>query len=341
MGVRHIEFSLFQFDIIIQSGKEAAAVIAILDTSALLSSAMLTRLLYSDDSIRNDENTRLGIKQVLQNQTDHQSRNADLLAHHTSALTLVQKGIESVKDVQVTHASEHQVASEQITQKLTSIRSRVDKLPDISSQQSQAMQEMQEMLGMLAEILHRLPSKEREPLAAAPDLQDGSSSARYSSKADSHSRGMHVGEKSECPDGLDREDSDLFQCVSRLSRLARTESKRMVSDEAQSIIDDLERLLQIVSNQLMSSGTGGVREEKRRHRETCNTHGSSSSDILQQQLDLKKLRGLLISSGEVMVNQRGEFFSISEVIATKRSSSAPRNASLSTPGPRPIFNKRL
>lgn len=103
--------------------------------------------------------------------------------------------------------------------------------------------------------------------------------------------------------------NELLESIDRLCGLAIKPRTTLYSDEAQQIIAGLEKILCLVSTEAKSPETRETR--KRKQDQLADLESAEVSRYSKQNLDLKKLQGLLISSPCISVNEQGR--SVTEV----------------------------
>lgn len=96
----------------------------------------------------------------------------------------------------------------------------------------------------------------------------------------------------------------LSESIDRLCSLATKPRTTVYSDQAQQIIADLEKILCLVSMEAKSPEPLGAR--KRKQDQQAGLEFAEVSRYPKQNLDLKKLQGLLISSPCISVNEQGQ-----------------------------------
>jgi hypothetical protein len=96
--------------------------------------------------------------------------------------------------------------------------------------------------------------------------------------------------------------TELSESITRLSSLATTPRKTLFSEEAQSIISDLEKTLILVSKEAKPCETKETRKRKSEQESDLEVEASPE---YQTELDLRRMHGLLISSQLITVNQVG------------------------------------
>lgn len=94
---------------------------------------------------------------------------------------------------------------------------------------------------------------------------------------------------------------ELSECVNRLCSLATKPKRTVFSYEAQCIISDIEKILIMVSKRSKFA----EKNEKRKVDQRTELEYSKASKGSQQELDLKRMQGLLTSSQLISVNQQG------------------------------------
>jgi len=100
-------------------------------------------------------------------------------------------------------------------------------------------------------------------------------------------------------DTSDSENTEVSESINRLYRLAKNKGATIHSMEAQTIIGDLEKVLEIASRDIDLRIQSGHGKRKREH-----AGFDSEWDVHH----LKRTRGLLVSASAISVNQNGELF---------------------------------
>ena len=103
----------------------------------------------------------------------------------------------------------------------------------------------------------------------------------------------------ELAETLDEDDTDIQECLDRLCRLAEKTATTIYSEDAETIVDDLQNVLD-----LMMTGKKCVKDGKgKRRRES---HESTTDDkTLQNQREVKRMKGILSASQYISLNGRG------------------------------------
>lgn len=100
----------------------------------------------------------------------------------------------------------------------------------------------------------------------------------------------------------DHAGNELSESIDKLCGLATKPRTTVYSDEAQQIIADLEKILCLGSTEAKSPETRETR--KRKQDQLADLESAEISRYSKQNLDLKKLQGLLISSPCISVNEQ-------------------------------------
>lgn len=98
----------------------------------------------------------------------------------------------------------------------------------------------------------------------------------------------------------DHAGNELSESIDRLCGLATKPKTTAFSDEAQQIIAELEKILSLISREAKPPETRETRKRKQDHLKSAEVSRNS-----KQNLDLKRLQGLLISSQCISVNEQG------------------------------------
>ena len=111
-------------------------------------------------------------------------------------------------------------------------------------------------------------------------------------------------------------DIEVMQSISRLCRLAQCNATTLHDDEAHRVIDDIENMIESMSKHLTHRCSAPVSSVKR--------HFSDVESSAIDHRDLKKVKGLLVSSSSIEINQRSKFLapSISSSINANQSRGA-------------------
>ena len=101
----------------------------------------------------------------------------------------------------------------------------------------------------------------------------------------------------------DHADNELSESIDRLCGLATKPRTTAFSDEAQQIIADLEKILNLISGQAKSPET--YETKKRKQDQLADPEPAETSSYLKRDPNLKKIQGLLMSSPCISVNEKG------------------------------------
>ena len=204
------------------------------------------------------------------------------IASHASDSSILGATNENVKSleamVEASNSSTRQV-----------LEQRGDKVQDLSGLSSEQSETLNSTCNA---ILHLL----KQHVSDKPYLSVENDSRKASTM--SHHDKDILGET--C-DPLDKDEGRMQECLDRLCQLAEETEKSMYSEDAETIIDDLQALLDTLSKAEEQSAKD--RNGKRRRKSYEDDNGD---EILRHQREFKRMRSLLTSSQCIALNGKGD-----------------------------------
>lgn len=171
---------------------------------------------------------------------------------------------------------------------LNNIREKVDQLPGMSAEQFTVLKDM------LRENGAKIAALQRERVRSVEtDVHDFHEKISEDNIIEHHDSNHG-----------DETDPMLFESVGRLCSLASQTERMVYSDEAQSLIDDLQHLLGAALKQASKPSIKGEFLKRKQVLADTTCSGTAASDI-EYERDLKRIKGLLTASSDVAVNQAG------------------------------------
>ena len=101
---------------------------------------------------------------------------------------------------------------------------------------------------------------------------------------------------------LDEDEDDIRECLDRLCQLAKETEKTVVSEDAETIINDLQRLFDLLSMAEMQSAKDSKGKRRRESFES-----KTDDEVLQQRRGVKRMKSLLTSSQCIALNGKGTY----------------------------------
>lgn len=215
-------------------------------------------------------------------------QNNEMLKQLDNSLSGLQSGLtgrEAQRKLDIHHMKAGQQAAE-------SLEERLNDLAGMSTRQHETIMEKLARIQNQVEERNASTIPTHEMLTSKVPFSDNS----REEKAENYTDDNHAG-------------NELSESIDRLCDLATKPRTTAYSNEAQQIIADLEKILCLVSTEPKSPDTRETR--KRKQGQVDDLESTKLSRISKQNLDLKKLQGILISSPCVSVNEQG--WSITEV----------------------------
>jgi hypothetical protein len=158
-----------------------------------------------------------------------------------------------------------------------------DKVQDLSGWSTEQSETSNAMLVLLKQLV----SGKSQLLDAA----SGTASASNNRNA------RNVEESTETSD----EDEDgIRECLDRLCRLAEETDRTVYSEDAETIVDDLQSLLDLLSKAGKHS-----RKDKKGKRRRESHDGATNDEALKNQREVKRMKGILSASQCISLNGRG------------------------------------
>ena len=215
---------------------------------------------------------------------DYESRLATVRSE--AFLTEVRKGFSNTTAALSAQYKEDTRMSAEVTQELHSISQRLEALPSVGSEQ---LSSMQSLVQSIAEMLGDMQLETRTRRQTSPT---------------SMTMEACLTENDRCIDLQMGPDSEINRIMARVCHFAGKISVCRYSKDAQSVIEDLGRLLGLVMQQI--NATSPRRDELPRKRKTlCDYHYSNLETEVQSMESLGKAKRVLISSDRVRTSSQG------------------------------------
>lgn len=246
--------------------------------TSLTSLKLLTKACRRSDHARNDDFAR----HMKQTGTD-----SKVLKQNSDMLKLLENGLSGVQNGLTRQEAQRKVDSHQMKagqQAAESLEGRLNGLAGMSTRQYETIMEK------LAQIHNQVEECKASTVPThetfTPEMSFSDNSGKEKAK-----------EYTE-----DNYGNELSESIDRLCGLATKPRTTAFSDEAQQIIADLEKILNFVSREAKLPETRETRKRK-----LADLESAKVSRYSKQDLDFKRLQGLLISSPCISVNEQGRF----------------------------------
>ena len=197
-------------------------------------------------------------------------------------MTEVQEGISKATTLSSAQNEDNRRVNAKFIQELHSVCDRLDALPDIGREQ---LSSLQSLVGMLTDL----------QLEMRTQRQNSRPSAKMEASLTHHDR---------CINGETSRNLEIQRILARVCQFAGKITTHRYSKEAQSVIEDLGRLLGLMMQQI--NATSPRRDELPRKRKTlCDYHYFNLETEVQSMENLGKAKRVLISSDRVRTSSQG------------------------------------
>jgi hypothetical protein len=180
----------------------------------------------------------------------------------------------------------------QISQSIASMSDRLDGLNSISQDQYKTLQ------GMLEQLLSN------QKVQDASDHPRSTTACFPTDGGINNPEGITEDEEEEAANGPNSSSEQLVESLHRLWTLTSATDTTFFSEDAQNIIDDLEKLLSAASE---DNAKGKLKASRKRQLQELYDH--NDADDLQDGRDLKRVRGLLTASQSIQLANKGVYLS--------------------------------
>ena len=215
------------------------------------------------------------MKDAQKEQTKDQEKALTLLQKHDSRLSTIDNSVNTIKS----NLAAPVLLNEGLHQAIDVLQRKVASIPEATSNQFKALQEQLSGIASQIERSNAIPSND-----PSNDLLNVRTGKRRSEAEESTS------------------EAEVLDSITRLCDLVRHDATIRYDDEAQHIIDDIETILDSISKQLVRSSSVPTKSRKR----PASAVGDSTIDAR----DLKRIKGLLIASSSIAINQRSSFLTL-------------------------------